>query len=258
MFGNSKFCLNYNTMSNNEIRALPIETLSDKGFLFLWILGNQIIEATEMMAKWGYELIDLIVWVKLKDSKVYLSHGYYFMHSYEICLVGYKCPPGQVVEYISKVANNVLFAEVRKKSEKPDEIYEIIEMLMPGAKKLEIFARNNNLREGWFSIGNQLGVEYAEWTNVVDCDSCGQNIAIGLRRFKSRLRPNYDICEACLYQSKEEPADLYSIENNIEDSVLHYFHQCNYCKQSPIWGLKFTCEVCDNFDLCESNLISMP
>jgi len=31
---------------------------------------------------------------------------------------------------------------------------------MPGAKKVEIFARNNNLRHGWFSIGNQLGETY--------------------------------------------------------------------------------------------------
>ena len=28
---------------------------------------------------------------------------------------------------------------------------------MPGAKKIELFARNNNLRSGWFSLGNQLG-----------------------------------------------------------------------------------------------------
>lgn len=33
-------------------------------------------------------------------------------------------------------------------------MYEIIELMMPGAKKVEIFARNNNLRHGWFSIGN--------------------------------------------------------------------------------------------------------
>lgn len=28
---------------------------------------------------------------------------------------------------------------------------------MPGAKKMEIFARNNNLRQGWLSLGNQIG-----------------------------------------------------------------------------------------------------
>jgi hypothetical protein len=34
--------------------------------------------------------VDEITWVKLRDGKIYLTHGYYFMHSYEVCLVGYK------------------------------------------------------------------------------------------------------------------------------------------------------------------------
>ena len=34
---------------------------------------------------------------------------------------------------------------------------------MPGSKKIEIFARNHNLRPGWFSIGNQLGELYNKW-----------------------------------------------------------------------------------------------
>jgi N6-adenosine-specific RNA methylase IME4 len=103
MFSNSKFCLEYNTMSNVEIKNLQLEKLSKKGFIFLWILANQISVASEILNKWGYELIDILVWVKLRDGKVYLSHGFYFMHSYEICLIGYKCPMGETVEYMSKV-----------------------------------------------------------------------------------------------------------------------------------------------------------
>lgn len=68
------------------------------------------------------------------------------MHSFEICLVGYKCPSGEHVEYHSKISNNIIFSPVRSKSQKPTELYEIIELMMPGAKKIEIFARNNNLR----------------------------------------------------------------------------------------------------------------
>ncbi len=34
------------------------------------------------MQSWGYELIDEITWVKLREGKIYLTHGYYFMHSY--------------------------------------------------------------------------------------------------------------------------------------------------------------------------------
>lgn len=40
MFSNSRFNLEYNTMSNQEIRDLKIEKLSKKGFMFLWILNT--------------------------------------------------------------------------------------------------------------------------------------------------------------------------------------------------------------------------
>lgn len=30
--------------------------------------------------------------------------------------------------------------------------------MMPGAKKVELFANNSGLRYGWFSIGSKLGL----------------------------------------------------------------------------------------------------
>lgn len=89
----------------------------------------------------------------MKDKNVYLSHGYYFMHSFELCLIGYKNDnkielpdtyPAQSYfsmideknqeeskgrggnkksddrleypQFFNKISNNVIFAEVRKKS----------------------------------------------------------------------------------------------------------------------------------------------
>jgi mRNA (2'-O-methyladenosine-N6-)-methyltransferase len=40
---------------------------------------------------------------------------------------------------------------------------------MPTANKIELFARNNNLREGWLSLGNQLGENYIERNDFVKC-----------------------------------------------------------------------------------------
>ena len=325
MFANNKFCLEYDTMSNDQIALLDIKCLSKKGFMFLWILGNQINIACKMLNKWGYDLVDLIIWVKTKRGKVYLSHGYYLMHSYEICLVGYKCPTGQHVEYFSKVSNNLIFSEVTGKSQKPVEIYEIIEMMMPGARKLEIFARNNNLRKGWMSLGNQLGEEFHHWTNRVNCDGCHTPLLVGLKRYKSRTVPNFDLCERCFskgvksskkinqqkicsatngYQTQidklvndlsaknkkqdqicinkgssntiqkdsllklttetlmnksvelsispnQSQPSFFELQNQVSERVLHKFHSCNFCEMNPIWGLRFTCKDCPNFDLCE-------
>ena len=53
---------------------------------------------------------------------------------------------------------DVIVSEVRETSRKPDELYHIIDRLVnkESSKKIEIFARENNLREGWLSLGNQL------------------------------------------------------------------------------------------------------
>ena len=59
-----------------------------------------------------------------------------------------------------KIDLDVIASEVRETSRKPDELYLMIDRLMGSkrdqARKLEIFARENNLREGWLSLGNQL------------------------------------------------------------------------------------------------------
>ena len=43
---------------------------------------------------------------------------------------------------------------------------------MPTANKIELFARNNNLREGWLSLGNQLGENYVNLKAEVYCQKC--------------------------------------------------------------------------------------
>nr|CAI39085.1 Putative N6-adenosine-methyltransferase with ZZ-type zinc-binding domains [Paramecium tetraurelia] len=258
MFTNSKFSLDYNTMSNQEIMDIKIEKLSKKGFLFLWILNTQLNIAFEMASKWGYEIVDQIMWVKLnpQGNNVYLSTGYYFMHSFEICLVGYKCPPGEHVEYHSKISNNVIFSSIRNKSQKPIELYEIIEMMMPGSKKVEIFARNHNLRPGWFSIGNQLGETFQKWLVQISCNICGISLQPGICRYKSKKIANFDICQNCYNKKISEgeltQTDMFFLANKADEEVLHQYHQCNGCDQNPIWGARFECITCDNYDFCEA------
>jgi mRNA (2'-O-methyladenosine-N6-)-methyltransferase len=57
-----------------------------------------------------------------------------------------------------KIDLDVIVSEVRETSRKPDELYSIIDRILgtkaAKAKKLEIFARENNLREGYLCLGN--------------------------------------------------------------------------------------------------------
>ena len=135
---------------------------------------------------------------------------------------------------------------------------------MPGSKKIELFARNNNLREGWLSIGNQIGENYQQWKNILTCDICSKSINVGIKRYKSRKRANFDICVTCfnnyvVYSGNHSDkvkdhsdVDFFEFLNNIDEDILHHYFACNNCNSEPIWGNRFHCNECDNFDLCEA------
>ena len=58
---------------------------------------------------------------------------------------------------------DVLVAEVRATSRKPDEIYGMIERLAPRTRKVELFGRPHNVQPNWITLGNQLdGVRLIE------------------------------------------------------------------------------------------------
>lgn len=77
-------------MSNSEIMNLQVEKLSEKGFCFLWVLNSQVDVGYKCLNKWGYEVCDQITWIKMKGQKIQVTPGVYFLHSSELCLVGYK------------------------------------------------------------------------------------------------------------------------------------------------------------------------
>lgn len=60
------------------------------------------------------------------------SHGYYLQHAKEVCLVGRRGadPPG----LSQSVGSDIIFAERRGQSQKPGEIYELIEALVPNGE----------------------------------------------------------------------------------------------------------------------------
>ena len=58
--------------------------------------------------------------------------------------------------YMCKVALPIVSLDFRPQSQKPEEIYELIERLVPNGRYLEIFGRKNNLRDFWVTIGNEV------------------------------------------------------------------------------------------------------
>ncbi|KAJ2378247.1 hypothetical protein IW150_000917 [Coemansia sp. RSA 2607] len=145
----------YQQLPDVCIESLPIHLLQTNGFIFIWVINNKYTKAFQLMKQWGYTYVDDITWVKQTvNRRMAKGHGYYLQHAKETCLVGKKGvdPPNLQ----RSVASDVIFSERRGQSQKPEEMYEIIEQLIPGGKYLEIFGRKNNLRDYWVTIGNEL------------------------------------------------------------------------------------------------------
>ncbi|KAI7740242.1 hypothetical protein M8C21_031173 [Ambrosia artemisiifolia] len=104
---------------------------------------------------WGYKRVEEIIWVKTNQLQRIIRTGrtgHWLNHSKEHCLVGIKGDP--IVN--RNIDTDVIVAEVRETSRKPDEMYPLLERISPRTRKLELFARMHNTHAGWMSLGNQL------------------------------------------------------------------------------------------------------
>ncbi|XP_034250139.1 N6-adenosine-methyltransferase subunit METTL3 [Thrips palmi] len=148
--------LPYGTMSDDEMRQLGIPTLQDDGLIFLWVTGRAMELGRECLKLWGYERVDEIIWVKTNQLQRIIRTGrtgHWLNHGKEHCLVGMKGSPDNLNRGLDC---DVIVAEVRATSHKPDEIYGIIERLSPGTRKIELFGRPHNVQPNWITLGNQV------------------------------------------------------------------------------------------------------
>ncbi|KIJ70592.1 hypothetical protein HYDPIDRAFT_105327 [Hydnomerulius pinastri MD-312] len=158
--------LPYGTMTDDEMRAMPIPALQDEGLLFLWVTGRAMEVGRECLRVWGYTRVDEVVWVKTNQLQRVIRTGrtgHWLNHTKEHMLVGVKTHVDDAgnLKFPSWVNRgldtDVIVSEVRETSRKPDEVYGLIERMCPGGRKVEIFGRKHNTRPGWLTLGNQLG-----------------------------------------------------------------------------------------------------
>lgn len=148
--------LPYGTMSDDEMRELGVPALQDDGLIFLWVTGRAMELGRECLKLWGYERVDELIWVKTNQLQRIIRTGrtgHWLNHGKEHCLVGLKGKPKNLNRGLDC---DVIVAEVRATSHKPDEVYGIIERLSPGTRKIELFGRQHNVQPNWLTIGNQL------------------------------------------------------------------------------------------------------
>ncbi|KAG8367559.1 hypothetical protein BUALT_Bualt16G0084400 [Buddleja alternifolia] len=147
--------LPYGTMADDEMRTLNVPALQTDGLIFLWVTGRAMELGRECLDLWGYKRVEEIIWVKTNQLQRIIRTGrtgHWLNHSKEHCLVGVKGNP----EVNRNIDTDVIVAEVRETSRKPNEMYAMLERISPRTRKLELFARMHNVQAGWLSLGNQL------------------------------------------------------------------------------------------------------
>ncbi len=137
----------YPTMPIEEIWALDVEALAtEDAILFLWAPPSFIKKGIATLEAWGFELATSAVWIKDR-----IGTGIYFRQRHEFLLMGKRGKP--ITPAPGTQPDSVIEAPRRKHSEKPVEVYELIEKMYPGLSKIELFSRAP--RECWASWGNE-------------------------------------------------------------------------------------------------------
>ena len=136
----------YETISLEELCKYPIEKICEKkAALFLWCTTPLLPDGLTLMRNWGFQYKTTIYWRKIMSQGL----GNYFRGQVEVLLVGTK---GGLTPFYCQKANFIQ-TKVGKHSQKPEGIYELLELLDLNPK-IELFARDR--RQGWDAWGNEL------------------------------------------------------------------------------------------------------
>ncbi|WP_341893864.1 MT-A70 family methyltransferase [Ferrovibrio terrae] len=143
----------YACMPLDEIKALPVAQLAARDcLLWLWATFPMLPQAIDTMSAWGFRYVTGGAWhKKTVHGKTAFGTGYVMRSAAEPFPIGKIGAPSVV----SKSERNLIEAEVREHSRKPDQAYDVVERLCPKVLCCELFARQLLLRPHWFHWGNQ-------------------------------------------------------------------------------------------------------
>ena len=138
---------NYNTMSIEEIKNMPISKLADENaFIFLWTTHTFLPKCFEILKEWGFKYHLTLTWDKGRG----LTH-FGFHRKTEFCLFAYNGKLNHEVK--GKSIHSVMYEYNQGHSIKPNIFYDEIQRKFP-EPYLDVFARRE--RKGWDVFGNEV------------------------------------------------------------------------------------------------------
>jgi DNA (cytosine-5)-methyltransferase 1 len=148
--------LDYETMTTDEIAALPVEQIAARdAALFLWFTGSFMPDALQVCEAWGFRFVRIDkVWAKTTaKGNRHAAVGPWGMSDCEFLLLGTR---GRMCSRQAQRNQYVLCEEPYpgKHSEKPGVFRFGIEERFPDAPRLELFARKRV--PSWDAWGNEV------------------------------------------------------------------------------------------------------
>lgn len=140
----------YPGMPLDQLKALPVKTVSaEDAVLFMWTTAARLKDALELMECWGFEYKSNLAWVKGPQWQL----GWWFRNRHELLLVGVRGKPPTPIKVPQSVLETNQHNKARRHSEKPEEVYGLIEKMWPGVslRYLELFGRK--ARPNWRTWG---------------------------------------------------------------------------------------------------------
>ena len=149
--GNRGAANHYQTLSMEDLFRLPVtEVAAEKAHLYLWTTGAFIVEAHQLAEAWGFSPKGVIPWIKIKrdaakhvqkaqgdlHAALRMGMGLYLRWASEFVVFAVR---GKLPTLRDDVTG-VVFGERRAHSQKPDELYRLVDSASPGPR-LELFAR---------------------------------------------------------------------------------------------------------------------
>ncbi len=164
------------------------DVAAPQSFVWLWVGAAEGLDlGRAMLRKWGYRRCEDICWVKTQPAPAAAAahaaplsdHGAVrgrllhdhdraapFVHTKEHCLMGIRGTVRRAQDshlIHANIDTDVLLAAEPAGptvhcTRKPAELYQLIERFSQGARRLELFGCDHNVRPGWLTLGLGLSV----------------------------------------------------------------------------------------------------
>ena len=136
-------------------------SVADVALLWLWVTNTFLVNGhgARVCRAWGFVPKQLITWVKGRRGvtagpalELAFGLGRYTRGCTEQLILATRGKATSLVTDHS--VRNLVLAPSERHSQKPDEMYGIIERMQGDGPRLELFARRR--RPGWIAVGDEL------------------------------------------------------------------------------------------------------